>query len=407
MSKAQKTILLLGGARHQVPAIKAARGLGLRTVLCDYLPDNPGQFEADVFYQLSTTDREAMLRVARDEGVDGVLAFGTDVALPSAGYVSEQLGLASNTLESIEVLSDKHLFRAALERLGLPCPGFVSLQGQMPFDEAKQLVDGLRYPIIVKPTDSSGSKGVTVLQTSDSEALRTALVHAAEYNRNGTLVAEEFIHRTEPLIVGGDICVQHGEIVFWGLMQAIRDEAVGGLVPVGEAYPAQLDAALMGRIRADLQRLVSGLGLRFGEMNVEVLVGPDDTPYIIELAGRAGGNMIPTQLSDASGIDLVEANVRMAMGDNSLDLHFDGADAAYATFMLHSAVEGSLVGVTYDEAVRKHLYREELFVAPGDHVEALVNSSQNVGIAFLRFDDPNEMWEMLPQINDLVQVHVS
>ena len=95
-----RTIMLLGGSRHQVPAIETAKRLGYRTVLCDYLPDNPGQYVADVFYQESTTDRELMLGIARKEGVEGVLSFGSDVAAPTASYIGEQLGLPCNPLAS-------------------------------------------------------------------------------------------------------------------------------------------------------------------------------------------------------------------------------------------------------------------------------------------------------------------
>ena len=88
----QRSILLLGGSKQQVVAIETAKRLGYRTVLCDYLPDNPGQFSADVFYQESTTDREKMLEIARREQVDGVLAYSSDPAAPTAAYVAEKLG---------------------------------------------------------------------------------------------------------------------------------------------------------------------------------------------------------------------------------------------------------------------------------------------------------------------------
>lgn len=101
----QKSILLLGGSKQQVIAIETAKRLGYRTVLCDYLPDNPGQYAADVFYQESTTDRELMLSIARKEGVSGVLAYSSDPAAPTAAYVAEQMGLPTNPLESVEILS--------------------------------------------------------------------------------------------------------------------------------------------------------------------------------------------------------------------------------------------------------------------------------------------------------------
>lgn len=122
-----KTILLLGGSRQQVVAIEAAKKLGYRTVLCDYLPDNPGQYHADVFYQVSTTNREAVLEVARKEAISGILAYASDPASPTAAYVAEQLNLPTNPLCAVEIMSTKHLFREHMHKIGLPCPLYVEL----------------------------------------------------------------------------------------------------------------------------------------------------------------------------------------------------------------------------------------------------------------------------------------
>ena len=157
MSREQKTILMLGGSRQQVVAIEKAKELGFRTVLCDYLPDNPGQHSADVFYQESTTDRELMLEIARRENVGGVLAYSSDPASPTAGYVAEAMGLPTNPLAAIETMSEKHLFRAFLKEVGLPCPQAASFPEDASAEEVADLVKGFRFPVVVKPTDSSGS----------------------------------------------------------------------------------------------------------------------------------------------------------------------------------------------------------------------------------------------------------
>ena len=106
-----KTLLLLGGSDQQVVAIETAKRLGYRTVLCDFLPDNPGQYTADKFYLVSTTDREAVLEVAKKENVDGVLAYASDPAAPTAAYVAETLGLPTNPSCAVETLCNKDLFR--------------------------------------------------------------------------------------------------------------------------------------------------------------------------------------------------------------------------------------------------------------------------------------------------------
>ncbi len=402
----QKTLLLLGGAQHQVCAIQAAKRLGYRTVLCDYLTDNPGQYEADVFYLKSTTDRDAMLEVAKREHVDGVISFGSDAALPSAAYVAEQLGLPTNPLASVETLSNKHLFRAYLSEHGFNCPQAVSFGVDDSDKEVSRICEGLRRPIIIKPTDSSGSKGVTIIE-SGNQGLKEALAKAREYSRNHVLVAEEFLTYEYPHLIGGDIFVVNGKVTFWGLMDCLRDERVAKLVPVGKAYPTSLAPEFRAMLKQEVQRLVDSLGLQFGEMNLEVIVGPGGKPYIIELGGRAGGNLIPQQLSDISGIDLVEASVRCAMGDMPDDTSFDGNDRFIATHVVHSCKDGILQSIEIDRSLKPFIYRTLIYVTEGDSVKKIRNGSEGIGHIFLRFESLNQMHAILNNINDLVKINVA
>lgn len=404
---AGKTILLLGGSDFQVPAIEAAKRLGLRTVLCDYLPDNPGQYVADVFYQKSTTDREAMLEVARAEQVDGVLSFCSDVALPSAAYVAEELGLPTNPLPSVMVLSEKYLFHPYLAEHGFACPHLVSFPADELPEKVMALTEQFTWPIVIKPTDSSGSKGVTRLDQPDVAAIARALEAARDFSRNAVLVAEEFIEYEYPYLIGGDIVVKDGRIVFWGLMNCLRDVDVNSLVPVGKAYPTGLTRAQEQAVRRELQALVTSLDLKFGEMNIEVIIGRNDTPYILECGGRAGGNLIPLELTDVSGIDLVEANVRFAMGDFSMDVAFEGNDKAISTYVVHADRDGILEGIDFSPEIEPHVYRRVIHAEPGDRVERLSNGSKALGQVFLQFETPEQMWDMLGRIGDLIRVRVA
>ena len=391
MSGGQRSILMLGGSRQQVVAIEKAKQLGFRTVLCDYLPDNPGQYVADVFYQESTTDRELMLEIARKECVSGVLAYSSDPASPTAGYVAEVMGLPTNPLKAIETMSEKHFFRAFLKEAGLPCPQAAPFPKGAEVDEVANLVEGFQFPVVVKPTDSSGSKGVSVL--NDLTRLDAAIAHAGEFSRNGTLICEEYIRKTFPHVIGGDIFVVDGEVRFWGLMSCLRDEGLGGLVPVGEKTPSGLSASENDAVKDVLQRLVAALGVRIGELNVEVIVGEGGVPYVLELGSRAGGNMIPVQLSDASGVDLVAANVLCAMGEDPGDLAWDSSECegAYATYVLHSGVNGVFRGVEKSNVIAPHVYREVVYKDPGDPVEAFDGANKALGIEFLRFGGEMEM----------------
>lgn len=397
-----KTILMLGGSPQQIVAIKAAKQLGYRTVLCDFLPNNPGQCEADVFYQVSTTDKVAILHVAQTEKVDGILAYASDPASPTAAYVAERLGLPTNPLSAVETMSQKHLFRDHLKTYGFPCPWSISFSLDADLEMIWRQIEALDSAIIVKPTDSSGSKGVSVVRSRHS--FEHAVEIARAISRNGILVVEEYLEKEYPHVVGGDVFVIDGQIEFWGLMDCARDDHAD-LIPTGKMYPAGLTAAQDDAIKKVLQDLVSSLGIRFGELNVEVILAKGGVPYVIELGSRAGGNMIPVQLSDMSGIDLVEANVLCAMGEKPNGIEFDRPKRAYATHVLHSLQKGKFASVQIDDELSPHVYRMVLYAKEGDAVEPFNGANKALGIVFMKFDSLQQMNDNMAKINE--HIHIS
>ena len=216
-----KKILLLGGSAQQVIAIKTAQRLGYYTVLCDFLTDNPGQYEADVFYLVSTTDKDAVLEVAQKEKIDGVLAYASDPAAPTAAYIAEKLGLPGNPYQSVEILCNKDRFRIFLLENGFSAP---KAHGYASAEDALKDKASYEYPIIIKPVDSSGSKGATVLHSE--EGLTKALEFAFSFSRCHRIIVEHYIEKKHPYLVGGDVFVENGKIVLWGLMNCHRDNLV-------------------------------------------------------------------------------------------------------------------------------------------------------------------------------------
>ena len=161
-----KKILLLGGSAQQVIAVETAKKLGYYTVLCDYLPDNPGQYVADKFYLESTTDKKTILKIAEKEKVSGILAYASDPAAPTAAYVAEKLGLPGNPYKSVEILCNKDKFRDFLAKNDFYTP---KAKGYNSAETALADLDNgyFEYPVIVKPVDSSGSKGVSKINSFD------------------------------------------------------------------------------------------------------------------------------------------------------------------------------------------------------------------------------------------------
>ncbi len=398
MPSSQRKILLLGGSAQQIVAIEVAKKLGYYTVLCDYLPDNPGQEYADKFYLLSTTDKDAILNVAQAEQISGIVAYASDPAAPTAAYVAEKMGLPGNPAQSVEILCNKDRFRLFLAENGFCTPracGYCSVA------DALADLPKYRFPIIIKPVDSSGSKGVTVLQ--DAKDAVKALEFAFSFSRGKRIVVEEFIEKKHPYLIGGDIFVLDGQVVLWGLLNCHRDEMVNKLVPVGKSYPLLLDDADLAAVKDTLQRLVSKLGITCGAMNVELIIDDSGRVWPIDIGPRNGGNMIPELLAYIFDVDVVEMTIRAAMG-STVSLDCGSGTAYYATHNLHAAKTGVFSDIKFSPALEPYIIRKNIYKKPGDEIEFFDNAAKALGILFLKFPDKQTMEEILGNINDHITI---
>lgn len=392
---------MLGGSAQQVIAIKTAKQLGYYTVLCDYLPDNPGQYEADKFYAVSTTDADAVYRIAREEKVNGILAYASDPAALPAAMVAEKLGLPTNPSESVAVLGVKHKFRQFLAEHGFACPKVYTFHPDDDMEEIKVAVKDFSFPVVVKPTDSSGSKGVSILK--DTRDLDKAIGEASGYSRNKTLIIEEFIESGFPAVIGGDIFVWNGKIILYGEMSCLRNDDGKGLIPIGKKKPSGLNDNQVQRVHHELQRLISMLDIRFGEMNIELLLDRNDNVHFLEIGPRAGGNMIPLQLSDAFGTDLVKANVLVAMGE---DPQIEGMprEGCFVTYVLHSHKDGVFSGVDFSNEIAPYIYRKVIYKREGEPVEIFDGAGKAIGIIFLHFHNERQVEDFCERKDELVKV---
>ncbi len=392
-----KKILLLGGSAQQIVAIKTAQKLGYYTVLCDYLPDNPGQYEADKFYLVSTTDKEAVLKVALDECVDGVLAYASDPAAPTAAYVAEKMKLLTNPYESVMTLCNKDRFRSFLKNNGFNTPVARGYSN----NEVDTTLFSL--PVIIKPVDSSGSKGATVLHSWDG--LNEALEFAFSFSRSHRIIVEEFIEKKHPYLIGGDIFVNEGKVILWGLLNCHRDNNVNPLVPVGKSYPLLLDDVDEKVVQDTLQSMVDKLGIRFGSVNVELVVDKNNKVWPIDIGPRAGGNMIPDLLGMIFGVDVVEMAVLVAMGEK-IEEKINKGIPFYATHNLHTSQNGKYKTIEFSDELENKIIKKCLYKKAGDEVYYFDNAAKALGIIFMKFKSQEEMTRILANINKYYSVVV-
>ncbi|EXJ23325.1 Phosphoribosylglycinamide synthetase, ATP-grasp (A) domain protein [Alkalibacterium sp. AK22] len=396
-----KKILLLGGSTQQIPAIEYANKKGYYTVLCDYLPDNPGQHVAKVFYCVSTTDKEAILKVAKKEKVDGIVAYASDPAAPTAAYVAEQLGLPTNPFSSVEILTFKDKFRTFLKENHFNCP---KAQSYTSFEQAKQDIENFNFPVMVKPIDSSGSKGVSkVLKLEDFEQ---AFEIALEHSRSQHIIVEEFIVQDHPYMIAGDCFVVDGQVTYWGLLNSHRHKGANPYVPIGTSYPIYISEDRFNLVKKETQKLFDCLNIKFGAFNVEIMIDQNEQLYFVEMGPRNGGNMIPDLLFMATGEDMIAATIESALGQGYTFSQDKPHKTFISTYVLHTEQTGRLLDIKYKEGIEGKILKKILYKKNGELVQRFYGSNKALGIVFLNFNNQQEQMDFVTKPEQWIEVIV-
>lgn len=396
-----KRVLILGGSTVQVCAIQKAKEMGLYVIDCDYLPDNPGQYVADESYLVSTTDKEAVLELARKVKPDGIVCYATDVAAPTAAYVCEKLGLPTHPYESVMILSNKDSFRDYLHTHGFHAP---QSRCYTQIDQLLQEADLFHYPVMVKPVDSSGSKGVNKVSTPS--ALGEAFADALTYTRCGRVIVEEFIEKMGYQISGDGFSVD-GKLVFrcFG-NEFYGSDGIKDYVPLGECWPSVLSKRLQDKVHAEIQRLITSLDMDTGAYNIEAVLDRDENVYILELGARSGGSLIPQITRYATGVDTVEYVIRAALGEDCSDLTMREPTGFWSNYNVISRHAGILEKVALDDCLKEFLIEYQTSYKPGDPVKAFENAGQTLGVMVFRYPSMEQMLELVEQLPQLVRVEL-
>lgn len=393
---------MLGGSLYQVYAIKEAVRLGYYVVTCDYLPSNPGHRFAHEYHNVSTTDKEAVLRLAKELQVDGVVAYASDPAAPTAAYVCEQLGLPTSPYRSVEILSNKDLFRAFLQEHGFNCP---KAMGFLSYEEALARIDEFQLPVMVKPVDSSGSKGINKL--TDKSQLKDFVEDALHYSRSKRFLIEEFIVKKGHQISGDAFSVD-GKLVFHCLGNEFYDPTCDkDFAPLGECWPFQMDHKYIEDLEQQLQRLMTLLQMKSNAYNVEAIVGEDDKVYLLELGARSGGSLIPQVTEYATGVNMVTYVIKAAMGEDCSALSQVEPKGFWSNYMVHSKKTGKYVSIEFEETFKnKHLVDWVSDIKEGDEVHKFRDAQDCIGEFILKYDNMEQMFEVIKNIDKYVKVIV-
>ena len=398
-----KKLLMLGGSHFQVPAIKYAKSVGYHVITADYLPDNPGHKYSDEYYNVSTIDERKVLELAEKTKIDGIVSYASDPGAPTAAYVAEKLSLPGNPYESVKTLQRKDLFRRFLKENGFLVPESDAFRN---LEKAKVFAaERLNHrPIIVKPADSSGSKGVTKLLSIDD--FEKSFNNAMLYSKEKIVVIEDFIAKAT-YEMDGDGFVWQGNLAFRCFGNQHNDIECNPYVPMGISFPYLQENSLQQKAHDLIESILTKLNMRLGGLNIEYLTNKDGEIYILEIGPRSGGNLIPEVIKLSTGVDLIAYAVDSALGKDCSDLKMVETKGFYSSYILHAKRDGKVKRIHIDTAMKSRIIHQNILVKPGDRVDKFNGSNNTLGTFILSFNDQEEMIYFLDRMTDYIFVEVT
>ncbi|KGR86512.1 ATP-grasp domain-containing protein [Lysinibacillus odysseyi] len=397
-----KKLLVLSGDSYHVPFIKKAKEMGCYVITCDFFEHNPGHQFADEYHNVSYMDKEAVLALAKTLEIDGIICFAADEAATTVAYVAERMGLPSHPYQSIEIINRKDLFRAFLKKHHFQVPKAKSYTS---IEKAQAEFHLFKMPVMIKPVDSSGSRGISKIDSV--EFLPQKIEYALQHSKVKRFLIEEYIEK-QGYQVGGDGFSVDGELVFrYFSNNHLSNTPLNPFVPLGGSWPSILPAHLQNKIHDEIQRLLNLLQMRTGAYNFDIRIDQEENVYFIEMGARNGGNLIPRITNYATGFDLIEYSIKAAIGEDCRDVSMAQSQGYWSCYTINSQKSGIFKGLEMNEEfMKRNVVEYELFVKPGDKIQAFTGSDKKLGSMVLTYSSIDEMLEKMDNMENWIKVIV-
>ena len=373
-----KTLLILGAGKEQVPAIAAAKSKGIRTVVVDMNPKADGRAMADEFYLVSTRDKYAILDFVRayPSRIDGVMTIASDIPHMVAS-AAEILGVRHIPVDVAELCVHKLRMKEKLQKAGVNVPLFARIAS---LADLQAFIAGAGFPIVIKPVDNSGARGVQRL-TADMD-LAAAFDYSRSFSYSGEVIAEKFV---SGLQISTEGLLHDGKFYCTGFADrnyARLDDAVPFMVEDGGDIPTVLNDADKHAVETEFEKASRALGIDWGPAKGDMIFGDDGKPYVIEIAARlSGGNFCYDKVPWSTGVDIVDILVDMAVGNPVDPACFTPTRNLATSQRYFFPTPGTIREIRGLKAAQDadHIRKVDVWARPGDAVATLENHPSRVG----------------------------
>lgn len=397
-----KKLMILGGARYALPVIEAAHKLGIYVITCDYLPDNIAHKYSDEYCNISIIDKEATLDAAQKLQIDGIMSFACDPGVVTAAYVADKMGLPNvGPYESVCILQNKGKFRKFLTDNNFTVPMAKSYKN---IDEALKDAGIFNWPVIVKPTDSAGSKGVTRVDSIDD--LKTSIEYALSFSHSDEFIIEDFITQNGYSSDSDSFSI-NGELKFVSFdCQRFDKDAENPYTPAAYSWPSSISNKHQDELKSEIQRLIKLLGMKTAVYNIETRESTDGKAYIMEMSPRGGGNRLSECLRYATGVDMITNMVKYSVGLPIDEIEQKDYSGYWAEVILHSDKAGIFESLWISDELQENIVETDLWIEKNQKVGGFSAANEAIGTLIMRFESQEMLNRVLENQSKYIKVIV-
>ena len=375
-----KKLAILGASYLQVPLIIKANEMGLETHVFAWEEGAIGKELASYFYPISILDKEAILLKCKEIGIHGITTIATDIAMPSVNFIAKELKLVGNSLEATLISTDKYEMRKALSSKSIPCPRFSFYE-----IDNFQNHEGFEFPLIVKPTDRSGSRGVTKVNSIDEA--NKAILKALDNSINKRVIIEEFIQSDREFSV--EFISFNGK----HYPLAITDKVTTRepfFFEMAHHQPANVNKEIADKIFNVTIEVLNALDIKNGASHTEVYLLDNGEIRVVESAGRMGGDLIGSHMVQLStGFDFLMATIDVALNQFDINKYKRNPKKSYSGVYYIVANPGKIVSIINNFIDFPDIVYCDQLCKVGDFIDSLVDgSNKRSGIMVYSSDKP-------------------
>ena len=399
MKNDKKKILILGASILQLPGIEKAKEMGLEVFVADMNPEAVGFDICDNKLVISTIDIPEILKVAKENEIDAIITLASDLPMRTVATVSKEMALVGISEDTALKATNKAMMRECLKENGVPVPAFFKVSSE---DEYKKAIKKFKSSFVVKPADSSGSRGIYLVNDiNDEKLINDVYTYSKQFSRCGDVIVEEFMNGSEvsveTLSIDGEVTVLQ-----------ITDKLTTGapyFVEMGHSQPSRHSAEICEEISRVAKAAVKAVGIENGPSHTEIMV-TEEGPKIVEIGARMGGDCITTHLVPLStGIDMVKCTILIALGEKPELVSQYCKGSAIRYFNVAQGVIKSIEGVTDAEKI-DGVKQISIVRGVGETVTEINSSSARVGFVIAQGETAEEAVEICEKALEKITITV-